>query len=134
MSVKKTSSPLSSGAESLDPLGGKDELQRGGKVDKNFEAALAEVAGQLEQAGASGQTDSPTRSAFKEIASNANLDSSEGSMSAVRESAHFLVSSRLKEDVRDSEQGKKISDDLSNYISKDPFMHRKILSILQRLK
>jgi len=134
MAIKKTGSPLSSGAESLDPLGGKDELQRGGKVDKNFEAALAEVSGQIEQAGASEKSDSPTRSAFKQIASNANLDSPEGAMSAVRESARFLVSSRLKDGMRDSEQGKKISEDLSNYISKDPFMHRKILGILQRLK
>ena len=134
MAIKKTSSPLSSGAESLDPLGGKDELQRGGKVDKNFEAALAEVAGQIDQAAGSEKSDSPTRSAFQQIASNANLDSPEGAMSAVRESARFLVSSRLKDDLRDSEQGKKISDDLSSYISKDPFMHRKILGILQRLK
>ncbi len=134
MSVKKTSSPLSSGAESLDPLGGKDELQRGGKIDKNFEAALAEAAGQLEQAGANEKSDNPTRSAFQQIASNSNLDSPEDALSAVRESAQSLVNSRLKEDVRDSEQGKKISEDLSNYISKDPFMHRKILNILQRLK
>lgn len=134
MSIKKTSSPLSSGAESLDQLGGKDDLQRGGKVDKSFEAALAEVTGQIEQAGASGKSESPARSAFQEIAKNANLDSPEGAMSAVRESAQFLVSSRLKGDLKDSEQGKKISEDLSNYISKDPFMHRKILGILQRLK
>lgn len=134
MSIKKTSSPLSSGAESLDPLGGKDELQRSGKVDKSFEAALAEVTGQIEQAGANEQTESPARSAFQQIAQNANLDSPEGAMSAVRESAQFLVSSRLKGDLKDSDQGRKISEELSNYISKDPFMHRKILGILQRLK
>lgn len=134
MAIKKTGSPLSSGAESLDPLGGKEEL-RGGKVDnKNFEAALAEVAGQLEQAGTSENASNPTRSAFQQIASNSNLDSQEGAMEAVKESAHFLVSSRLKDDMRDSEQGKKISEDLSEYISKDPLMHRKILGILQRLK
>jgi hypothetical protein len=134
MSVKKTSSPLSSGAESLDQIGGKEELLRGGKIDKNFEAALAEVAGQLDKAGSTDEAGSPTRSAFQQIASNANLDSPEGSMSAVKESAHYLVSSRLQDGVRESEHGKKISDDLSNYISKDPFMHRKILNILQRLK
>ena len=134
MSIKKTSSPLSSGAESLDQLGEKDKLQRGGKVDKSFEAALAEVSGQLDQAGASEKSDSPTRSAFQQIASNANLDSPEGALSAVRESAQFLVNSRLKGDLKDSEQGKKISEDLSSYIAKDPFMHRKILGILQRLK
>ncbi len=134
MAIKKTGSPLGSGAESLDPLGGKDEVRGSGKVDKNFETALAEAAGQIEQAGASEKADSPTRSAFQQIASNANLNSPEGAMFAVRESARFLVSSRLKDEMRDSEQGKKISEDLSNYISKDPFMHRKILRILQGLK
>ena len=134
MAIKKTGSPLSSGAEALDPLGGKETVKQGGKVDKNFEATLAEVAGQLEQAGASEKSDSPVRSAFQQIASSANLDSPEGAMTAVRESARFLVESRLKDGVRDSEQGKKISDDLSSYISRDPFMHRKILGILQRLK
>lgn len=133
MAIKKTSSPLSSGAESLDPLGGKD-VQRGGKLDKNFEAALAEVAGQIEQAAGGEKTDGAARSAFQQIASNANLDSPEGAMTAVRESARFLVSSRLKDEMRDTDQGKKISDDLSHYIARDPFMHRKILGILQRLK
>lgn len=133
MSVKKTGSPLSSGAESLEPLGGKEDV-RGEKVSKNFEAALAEVAGQIEQAGDSGQTDGATKSAFKEIAGNSNLDTPEGALTAVRESAGFLVKSRLKEDLRDSEQGKKITDDLSEYISKDPYMHRKLLGILQKLK
>ena len=134
MAIKKTGSPLSSGAESLDPLGGKEQIRQGGKVDKNFEAALAEVTGQIEQAGAGEKSDSPVRTAFQQIASNANLDSPEGAMTAVRESARFLVSSRLKDGMRDSEQGKQISDELSNYISRDPFLHRKILGILQRLK
>jgi hypothetical protein len=134
MAIKKTGSPLSSGAESLDPLGGKEPLRGGGKVDKSFETALAEVAGQIDQAAGAEKSESPVRSAFQEIASSANLDSPEGAMSAVKESARFLVESRLKDDMRDSEQGKKISDDLSNYISRDPFMHRKILGILQRLK
>ena len=38
------------GAEALDPLGGKEPTKRGEKVDKSFEAALAEAAGQLDQA------------------------------------------------------------------------------------
>jgi hypothetical protein len=133
MAIKKTGSPLSSGAESLDPLGGKD-VRRGGKIDGNFEAALAEVADQIEQAAGGDKPDGATRTAFQQIATSANLDSPEGAMTAVRESARFLVSSRLKDEMRDTEQGKKISDDLSHYISRDPFMHRKILGILQRLK
>ncbi|HEX8368796.1 MAG TPA: hypothetical protein VF604_09655 [Pyrinomonadaceae bacterium] len=134
MSVKKTSSPLSSGSEALEPLSAKDELRRGGKVEKNFEAALAEVAGQIEQTGESGQTGGPARSALSQIASGSDLNTPEGAMQAVRESARFLVNSRLDEELRDSSQGKKMTDDLSEYIAKDPFMHRRILSILHRLK
>ena len=133
MSVKKTSSPLSSGAEALEPLSPKDELQRG-KIEKNFEAALAEVAGQVDQTSESGQASSPARSALSQIASGSDLNTPEGAMQAVRESARFLVDSRLNEELRDSSQGKKMIDDLSEYIAKDPFMHRKILSILHRVK
>ncbi len=134
MSIKKTSSPLSSGAEALEPLVANEKLRDSGKIDKSFEATLTAVAGEIEQAGDSAQTDSPTRSAFQQIAAGANLDSSEGALSAVRESAHFLVKSKLKDNLRDSAQGRKISDQLSDYIAKDPFLHRKILSVLQRLK
>ena len=133
MSIKKTSSPLSSGAEALEPLGGKEEV-RGEKVDGGFEAALANFAGELEQAGDAAQTSSPTRSAFQEIAARTDLESKEGAFSAVRESAQFLVKSRLKENLRDSGTGQKISGELSEYIAKDPFMHRKILGILRSLK
>lgn len=133
MSVKKTSSPLSSGAESIDQIGSKEELQRS-KVEKSFEAALAEVAGQIEKTDGNEKTNNPTQTALRQIALNLNLDSSEGAMSAVRESAHFIVNSRLDEGFRDSEQGKKVSTDLSDYISKDPFLYRKILGVLQRLK
>lgn len=134
MSVKKTGSPLSSGSEALEPLGAKDELRRGGKVEKNFEAALAEVAGQIEQTGASGEASGPARGALSRIASGSDLNTPEGAMQAVRESARFLVNSRLNEELRDSSQGKKMTDDLSEYIARDPFMHRKILNILHRLK
>lgn len=133
MSVKKTSSPLSSGAEALEPLGGKDELKQG-KVEKSFEAALAELAGQIEQTGANEKTDNPTRAKFQEIANNGNLDSPEGAMTAVQESAKYLVGSRLSDEMRDSEQGKKVTEELGEYLSKDPLMNKKILGILQRLK
>lgn len=134
MSIKKTSSPLSSGAESLEPLGASEKLSGGGKIDKSFEATLADVTGEIEQAADAAQAESPTRSALARIAAGANLDSAEGALAAVRESAHFLVKSRLKENLRESAQGRKISDELGNYIVRDPFLHRKILSVLQRLK
>ena len=134
MAIKKTGLPLTGGAESLQPLDGSDKIQGGERVDKAFEATLAEVAGQIEQVTGSDKAVNPTQLFFQQIASSANLDSPEEAMSAVRESARFLVSSRLKDGMRDTEQGRKISEDLSQYISKDPFMHRKILGILQRLK
>lgn len=134
MSIKKTSSPLSSGSEALEPLGAKENPRGGAKVDKSFEATLSEVAGEIEQAADSAETDSPTRSVFQQIAAGTNLDSPEDALSAVRESAHFLVNSRLKDNLRDSAHGKKLSDELSEYIAKDPFLHRKILGVLQRLK
>lgn len=133
MSVKKTSSPFSSGAESIEPTGYKD-VKKTGKSEASFEAALSDIEGQLEQTGQAGRSASPERSALSSIASNAQLDTPEGAFGAVKESADFLVKSRLDEQFGESEQGKKITQDLSDYIARDPFMHRKLLGILQRLK
>ncbi len=133
MSVKKTSSPFSSGAESIEPVSHKD-LRKTGKSEASFEAALSDIEGQLEQAGQSGQSLSPERSALSNIASNAQLDTPEGAFCAVKESADFLVKSRIDEQFGESDQGRKITQDLSDYIARDPFMHRKLLGILQRLK
>ena len=133
MAIKKTELPLTGGAESLDRLGGNERIE-GGKVEKSFETTLAEVAGQIEQAAGSERTESAVRAAFQQIALNTDLESPEEAMNAVRESARFLVTTRLNHGLRDTEQGRKISDDLSSYISRDPFLYRKILGILQRLK
>lgn len=133
MSVKKTSSPLSSGAESLDQIGENEKLQSG-KVEKKFEAALAELDGKVGQTESGEKSNSPTSLAFQKIAESSNLDSPEGAMFAVRQSARFLIDSSLGEDLKSSDKGEKILEDLSSYISKDPLMHRKILGILQRLK
>ena len=133
MAIKKTDLPLTGGAQPLDNLGNSERVE-GGRVEKSFETTLAEVAGQIEQAAGSEKAESAVRTAFQQIALNTNLDSPEGAMTAVRESARFLVTSRLNDGLRDTEQGRKISEDLSNFISRDPFMHRKILGILQQLK
>ncbi len=133
MSVKKTSSPFSSGAESLEPLNLK-ETEKAAKTEGSFEAALSEVEGQLEQAGQASKKGRAERSALGDIASNAQLDTPEGAFGAVKESAGFLVKTRLQEKFGNSEQGEKLTDELSEFIARDPFMHRKILGILQRLK
>lgn len=133
MAIKKTDLPLTGGADALEKLDGKERIE-GGKVEKSFSATLAEVAGQIEQVAGSEKAESAVRAAFRQIALNTNLDSPEDAMTAVRESARFLVTSRLNDGLRDTEQGRKISEDLSGYISSDPFLHRKILGILQNLK
>lgn len=133
MSVKKTSSPFSSGAEPLEPLSQKD-VKKADKTEASFEAALSEVEGQLEQAGQTSKSESKERSALSNIASNAQLDTPEGAFGAVKESAGFLVKSRLQEKFGESEQGEKLTEQLSEYIARDPFMHRKLLGILRRLK
>ncbi len=133
MSVKKTSSPFSSGAEPLEPLDSK-ELKQSGKIGEGFEAALSEVEEGLEQAGEASGSGSAERSTLSNIASNAQLDTPDGAIEAVKESAKFLVQSRLNEGFRDSKQGEKMTEELSEYIARDPFLNRKILGILQRLK
>lgn len=133
MSIKKISSPISGGADAVEQTGAKEVLNDG-KVEKSFEAALAEVAGQIEKTGTTEKTENPAQIVLRQIAENLNLDSPDEVMSAVRESANFIVNSRLEEKFRDTEQGKKITSDLSEYISNDPFMYRKILGVLQKLK
>lgn len=132
MSVKKTDSiNRSGGAERLD---GKEKIRGGEKVSKTFESALVEAASQIEQAGNTENADGVTKTAFTEIAGNSDLDTPEGALSAVRESAVFLVKSRLNENFRNSEQGQKITDEITDHIAKDPYLNRKILGILQKLK
>ena len=133
MSVKKTESPLSSGAEPLEPLDGKD-VRRAEKAEGSFRSAMAELEGQLERVGQASDSGSVERTALGSIASEAQLDTPEGAFGAVKASAGFLVKSRLKEDFGNSDQGKKLTEDISEFIARDPFMHKKILGILQRLK
>ena len=133
MSVKKTESPFPGGAEPLEPLSSKD-LKRTDQAEGSFESALADLEGQMEQVGQTSDSGSTERSALGSIASDAQLDTPEGAFGAVRESAGFLVKSRLQNEFLESDQGKKIADDLSDFIARDPFMHGKLLGILQRLK
>ena len=134
MSVKKPKgSPFLSGAEPLKPSGKKD-LKRAEKAEGSFKSAMAELEGQLEQVGHASDSGSVERSALGSIASNAQLDSKDGAFFAVKESAEVLVASRLDAKLLQSEKGKKLTEDISEFIARDPFLHQKILGVLQRLK
>ena len=133
MSVKKTGSKNLGGAEPLKPTGRKD-LERAEKAEGNFKSAMAELGGHIEQMGHVSDSGSVERSTLGNIASNAHLESADGAFGAVKESAGFLVQSRLNKDILETEEGKKLTEDISDFIARDPYLHNKILGVLQRLK
>jgi hypothetical protein len=130
MKVNRPGSPLSSGAEPLEPLD-PQELQRTVKSGR-FEAALSQLESQA--AGQTGASASPTRAALAQIAGSANLGSQEGMATAVRESARYMIRSRLHEKFRDTEQGTRLVENLSEYVATDPLLNSKLSAILRRLK
>jgi len=129
MKVNRPGSPLSSGAEPLDPLDPK-ELQRALKGER-FAAALSQFEA---QAAGTGGAQNPVRSALEEIARGSDLSSGEGASAAVRESARFMIRSRLQEKFRQTEQGETLVERMSEFVTADPLLNAKLLVILQRLK
>ena len=130
MKVNRPGSPLSSGAESVEPAEAQ-ELQNALKTER-FNAALAQFEAQA--AGSNGGAAGPVRAALAQIADASNLSSSEGAAAAVRESARFMVRTRLNDKFRESEQGSTLVDRLSEFVASDPLLHSKLLGILQKVK
>lgn len=130
MKVNRTGSPLSSGAEPVDAPDAQ-ELQKALEGER-FSAVLSHLEAQA--AGGKGGAASAMRSALARIAQDANLSTGEGAASAVRESARFMIRSRLHEKFRQSEQGDVLAERLSEFVASDPLLHSKLLGILQRLK
>ena len=130
MKVNRPGSPLSSGAEPVEPLD-PQELKNAVKSER-FAAALSQLEAQAAN-GAEGAS-SPMRSALARIAQNSNLSTGEGAADAVRESARFMIRSRLHEKFRQSERGAGLIEELSDLVASDPLLHTKLLGILQRLK
>ena len=130
MKVNRPGSPLSSGAESVEPLEAQ-ELQNALKTER-FNAALAQLEAQA--AGGAGGKSGPVRAALAQIADASNLSSSEGAAAAVRESARFMVRARLNEKFRETEQGSTLVERLSEFVASDPLLHSKLLGILHKVK
>ena len=133
MKINRPGDPLTGATEPLDPR----DLQNLVKGER-FEAVLSELEG---QAGTSvGNTVdnsaamSSTRTALARIASGADLTNASQSLSAVRESARFMISSRLSKQYRTTEEGERVIEGLSEYVASDPLLKSKILSILQKVK
>lgn len=122
MKINKSKSPFVSGADAPD----EKDIAKAVKGDK-FASALSA----LESATAATETTNPTRAALHDIAAQYDLSNEENRESALRESAEFLVKSRLGEDYKKSE---KVIKDLSKYVAEDPFLKSKLTSILQKLR
>ena len=130
MKINRPGSPLSSGAEPVDAPDSQ-ELQRALEGER-FSAVLS----QLEAGGAEGQggASGAVRSALSRIARESNLSTGEGAADAVRESARFMIRSRLHDKFRQSEQGDGLVEKMCEFVASDPLLHSKLLDILQRLK
>ena len=133
MKINRPGDPLTGATEPLDPR----DLQNLVKGER-FEAVLSELEG---QAGASVPNSvdnsaamSATRAALARIASGADLANAGQSLSAVRESARYMISSRLSKQYRKTEEGERVIEGLSEYVASDPLLKSKILSILQKVK
>lgn len=129
MKINRPASPLSGGAEPLEPLDPRD-LQRAIK-SKSFTAALSQLE---QQVGGTNQIASPTQTALKQIADRSDFSTSEGMLAAVRDSARFMVESRLGDVYRKTPEGKQIVENLSDYVASDPLLQSKLTRILKRIK
>ena len=133
MKINRPGDPLTGSTEPLEPR----DLQNLVKGER-FEAVLTELEGQA-SAGMANTVDnsvamSATRAALAEIASGADLANASQSLSAVRESARYMIRSRLSKQYRKTEEGERIIEGLSEYVASDPLLKSKILSILQKVK
>jgi hypothetical protein len=132
MKINRTGNPLTGGTEPLDPR----DLQNHVKGER-FEAVLSELEGQTSSAANTvdnAAAMSATRAALAKIASGADLANASQSLSAVRDSARFMISSRLSKQYRKTEEGERVIEGLSEYVASDPLLKSKILSILQKVK
>lgn len=133
MKVNRPGDPLAGSTEPLDPR----DLSNVVKGER-FEAVLSELEGQAGTTAGNtvdnSQEMSATRAALTSIAKEADLANASQALSAVRESARFMISSRLSEQYRTTEEGERVIEGLSEYVASDPLLKSKILSILQKVK
>ena len=133
MKVNRPGDPLTGATEPLDPR----DLQNVVKGER-FEAVLSELEGQAGTTAGNtvdnSQAMSATRAALARIAKGADLANASQALSAVKESARFMISSRLSDQYRTTEEGERLIEGLSEYVASDPLLKSKILSILQKVK
>lgn len=131
MKVNPTGPPMTGGTEPVEPSEVK-QLQEAARGD-TFAAQLAQLEAQM-SAGQTPSATGVTRFALTQIAMSADLSTSEGAASAVRESARFMIRSRLGRKLEGTEQGRHLVEGMSAYVASDPLLKEKLLNILHRVK
>lgn len=121
MKVNKTKSPFVGGADA--PT--EKEIAKAIKGEKFADALSA-----LETASMTDAAPSATQTALTQIAAQYDLSNEQNQQSALEESAEFLIKSRLKDEYKNSE---KVVKDLRSFVTDDPFLKSKLLSVLQKL-
>src|SRR5918999_3954495 len=125
MKINRPGYPLTGSTDPLDPR----DLQNVVKGER-FEAVLSELEGQAGTTAGNSvdnyQAMSATRAALTRIAKEADLANAGQALSAVRESARFMISSRLSEQYRTTEEGERVIEGLSEYVASDPLLKSKI--------
>jgi hypothetical protein len=133
MKINRPGDPLSGSTEPLDPR----DLQNLVKGER-FESVLSDLEGLTsvnEPAEASGVSQmGSTRAALAKIAGGADLTNIGQSLLAVRESARYMIRSRLSKQYRETKEGERLIEGLSEYVSSDPLLKAKLLAILQKVK
>jgi len=134
MSVKGPRSAFSGGSEPLEPLGSKDIKQAVKSGQFGAQLENLEAAANAQQSGETTAAQSQTLDGLRSIASANDLSTPTQALAAVRQSAKFMIKSRVGDKYQDNRTVSDLVEDLSSYIAADPFLQRKLLKILQRLK
>lgn len=119
--MKVNKSPFVSGTDAPD----EKDIAKAVKGEKFANALSA-----LDSASPADAAPNPTRAALTEIAAQYDLSNEENRQTALQESAEFLVKSRLSEEYKKSED---VIKDLGKYLTDDPFLKTKLLSVLHKL-
>lgn len=126
MKINKSKSPFVSGADQPD----EKDAAKSVKGDKFSDALNQLAAGEVSLSGEANET----REILSRIALQTDLNNDGETASALRESAEVLVKSRLSEKFKESEQSEKMISDLSDFVSDDPLLKAKLLSVLKKLR
>ena len=131
MKIKRPESPFQASPEPL-------ESDAQNVARKEFANTLSQIEAGInasdggQSAGTAGSE--AIRTALEQIANRTDLSNPDTATQAVKQSAGFMIQSRLSQAFKQAEQGQSLVENLSEYIASDPLLKPKLLSILKKIK